>query len=323
MARVCVVGAGVIGLTVAYELARAGHRVEVLADRTAQESVSAVAGALWFPYAIDSSPATLTQLSTSLERFRRLADRPETGIALREGLLLERHPDTPRDWMRVVTGYASVPPAALPTGATAGFRLTLPMVDTPRYLDWLRRVGAEAGVRHRRATVGDLAEVTTGVDAVVVAAGLRSAALLGDDDTGYPVRGQVVRLANPGLREWLLDDDNPIGMTYVLPRPHDIVCGGTADVGALDTECDPAVEAAILQRCVALVPELAGLPVLSRAVGLRPGRPAVRVEALPGWSVPVVTCYGHGGAGVTASWGSAAAVVDLLTDLPADLPVGG
>jgi D-amino-acid oxidase len=323
MARVCVVGGGVIGLTVAYELAGAGHRVEVLADRTAQESVSAVAGALWFPYAIDNSSATSTQLGTSLERFRRLADRPETGVVLREGLLLERHPDTPRDWMRVVAGYTPVAAAALPTGATAGFRLTLPMVDTPRYLDWLRRVGVEAGVRHRQATVNDLAEVTTGVDAVVVAAGLRSAALLGDDDTGYPVRGQVVRLANRGLREWLLDDDNPIGMTYVLPRQHDIVCGGTADVGALDTGCDPAVEAAILERCIALVPELAGLPILSRAVGLRPGRPAVRVEVLRGWSVPVVTCYGHGGAGVTASWGSAAAVAELLADLLADLPAGG
>ena len=54
--RVAVVGAGVIGLTVAHELAVAGHRVEVLGDRDAAAGVSGVAAALWFPHAVDRSP---------------------------------------------------------------------------------------------------------------------------------------------------------------------------------------------------------------------------------------------------------------------------
>jgi D-amino-acid oxidase len=82
--------------------------------------------------------------------------------------------------------------------------------------------------------------------------------------------------------------------------------------GATGTEPDPEVEAAILARACALVPELRGQPVLSRAVGLRPGRPTVRLERLDVGGRPVVACYGHGGAGVTLSWGCAAEVASLV-----------
>jgi D-amino-acid oxidase len=48
--------------------------------------------------------------------------------------------------------------------------------------------------------------------------------------------------------------------------------------------------------------------VLRHKVGLRPVRPAVRVER----QGSVVHCYGHGGAGVTMSWGTADEVVGLV-----------
>jgi D-amino-acid oxidase len=82
--------------------------------------------------------------------------------------------------------------------------------------------------------------------------------------------------------------------------------------GASGTEPDPAVEDAVLRRVRALVPELRDAPVLSRAVGLRPGRPTVRLERVVHAGRPVIACYGHGGAGVTLSWGCAADVVRLL-----------
>jgi len=145
----------------------------------------------------------------------------------------------------------------------------------------------------------------------VLAAGLASGPLLGDG-SGAPVQGQVVRLADPGLGGWLLDEDNPAGLTYVVPRGSDVVCGGTAVAGATGSQPDPAVEAAVLERVRALVPALREASVLSRAVGLRPGRPTVRLERLVVDGRPVVTCYGHGGAGVTLSWGCAADVVALV-----------
>jgi D-amino-acid oxidase len=161
--------------------------------------------------------------------------------------------------------------------------------------------------------VGRLTDVPG--DVVVLAAGLRSGDLVGDR-SGVPVQGQVVRLANPGLRDWVLDEDNPAGLTYVVPRGRDVVCGGTAVEGATGTDPDPAVEAAILARARVLVPALRDAPVLSRAVGLRPGRPTVRLDRTDLDGRPLICCYGHGGAGVTLSWGCAADVAALVRPTP-------
>jgi D-amino-acid oxidase len=178
-----------------------------------------------------------------------------------------------------------------------------------RYLPWLLSACDDEGVEIVGGRVTALERLPG--EAVVVAAGLRSGRLLADESL-VPVQGQVVRLADPGLPGWLLDEENPDGLTYVVPRGSDVVCGGTAVEGATGTVPDPAVEAAVLRRVRALVPALREAPVLSRAVGLRPGRPTVRLERLAREGRPVVTCYGHGGAGVTLSWGCAADVVGLL-----------
>ena len=55
------------------------------------------------------------------------------------------------------------------------------------------------------------------------------------------------------------------------------------------------------------MPQLRGARVLQHRVGLRPVRPAVRIERVG----DVVHCYGHGGSGVTLSWGAADEVVGL------------
>ena len=63
----------------------------------------------------------------------------------------------------------------------------------------------------------------------------------------------------------------------------------------------------ILDRATLLVPELSRAKVLGHRVGLRPARPSVRLER----EGNVVHCYGHGGAGVTLSWGCADEVAAL------------
>ena len=57
-----------------------------------------------------------------------------------------------------------------------------------------------------------------------------------------------------------------------------------------------------------LVPALETGTVVAHRVGLRPARSRVRLEAEDG----VVHCYGHGGAGVTLSWGTADEVASLV-----------
>lgn len=303
-------GGGVIGLSIACELARAGDAVTVVADRTAAQSVSAVAAALWFPYRSGSSPDTERWLARSLVRFERLAADPTTGVDLRAGTVVERRAGPDRAWTTAVPDAREATPGELPAGARSGVRATVPVITTPVYLAWLQARCRDLGVAFVDRTVGAVDELAGTADLVVVAAGLRSGALL-DDDTVFPVRGQVVLLPNPGLTEWVVDDDHPDGMTYVVPRRDDVVCGGVAQDGVWDERPDPETERAVLARATALVPALVGLPVLSRAAGLRPARDRLRVERVPGHAVPVLACYGHGGAGVTLSWGCAEAVAAL------------
>ena len=306
--RVTVVGGGVIGLTCALELARAGHPVEVRTADPVGETTSAVAAAVWFPYRAAPVDAVLRWAARSLEVFGVLAGKPSSGVVLRPGTVVHRAAEPDLWWAPSVTGHRPASADELPVGAVAGTRCTLPVVHMGRYLPWLQDQCLAAGVTVVPGRVDRLADLPG--DVVVVAAGLRSGALLGDD-TGIPVQGQVVRLADPGLSGWVLDEDNPAGLTYVVPRGDDVVVGGTAVDGATDTEPDPDVERAILERACTLMPALRGAPVLSRSVGLRPGRPTVRLDRTLLDGLPLVSCYGHGGAGVTLSWGCAADVAAL------------
>src|ERR687894_105915 len=116
------------------------------------------------------------------------------------------------------------------------------------------------------------------------------------------------------LDRFFLDEDDPEGVTYVVPRSADCVLGGTAEEGAWETDPDPAVAADILRRCAALEPRLAGAEVIEHKVGLRPGRPEVRLEREDKSGIPLVHNYGHGGSGVTLSWGCAGEASALVAD---------
>jgi D-amino-acid oxidase len=307
--RVTVVGGGVVGLTCALRLARAGHCVEVRTADAVADTTSAVAAALWFPYRASPAESVLRWGARTLAVLTELADDDATGVRLRPGTVVHRTPEPDLWWGAAVVGHRPSTTEELPARVPAGTRCTLPVVDMRRYLPWLLAACRAAGVEVVAAQVDRLSDVPG--DVVVVAAGLRSGPLM-DDDTGVPVQGQVVRLADPGLRGWLLDEDNPAGLTYVVPRGDDVVVGGTAVEGATGREPDPEVERAILERACALLPELRGAPVLSRAVGLRPARPTVRLDRTLVDGRPVIACYGHGGSGVTLSWGCADDVVALL-----------
>ena len=117
---VTVVGAGVVGLSVAHRLAGDGHRVTVLADQPAVETVSAVAAAIWFPYAIENSPESMVQLTASRRKFEAIARDPATGVLLRSGVNVERVAEPDRGWIRAVGDVDEVAAADLPAGALSG-----------------------------------------------------------------------------------------------------------------------------------------------------------------------------------------------------------
>ena len=310
--RVVVVGAGISGLTSALGLREAGHAVTVVAGDLPMQTTSAVAAALWYPYRALPQDAVTRWAATTYTVLAGLAGEPGAGVRMARGR--ELFPDaTPDPWWRdAVPALDRVPEADLPPGYADGLVLTVPVVDTSVHLPWLVQRLAALAVPVRQAALTRLEDADPGADVVVDCAGLGAAALAGDDSL-LPVRGQVVLVEQVGVTDWVLAQGDPAAPTYVVPRERTVVLGGTAQEGATDLSPDPATAAEVVARCTALVPELAGARVVAHRVGLRPARPAVRLEAgVLVTGQPVVHDYGHGGAGVTLSYGCAEDVVRLV-----------
>ncbi|MET9745861.1 FAD-dependent oxidoreductase [Streptomyces ardesiacus] len=301
--EVVVVGGGVIGLTTAVVLAERGRRVRLWTREPVERTTSVVAGGLWWPYRIEPVALAQAWALRSLDVYEELAARPEeTGVRLSEGVLGETTPDEVGAW-----ASARLPGLRAATAgeyAGVGLWARLPLVDMSAHLPWLRRRLVAAGGTVEDRAVSDLAEADAPV--VVNCTGLGARDLVPDPSV-RPVRGQLVVVENPGIHDWLVSADAGSGeTTYFLPQPGRLLLGWTAEEDAWSTEPDPAVAEAIVRRCAALRPEIAGARVLTHRVGLRPARDAVRLEraVLPDGR-RLVHNYGHGGAGVTVAWGCA------------------
>jgi D-amino-acid oxidase len=302
----------VIGLSVGVRLAEAGHEVAVLARDLPLETTSAVAAALWYPYRALPRDAVLRWSAATYAELARLADtHPESGVCVRWGTELVRGPLTQPWWRDAVPQIERLPSA--PEGYSGGWRLPVPVSDMSLYLPWLAARLESLGATLTRAWLSALPQPSAAVT-VVNATGL-AARVMADDPSLLPVRGQVVLLEQPGLTEWLLEHSDGQELTYVVPREQVVVVGGTAEDGAYDPRPDPASADVILARARALVPELRRAKVVGHRVGLRPARPAVRLETEQRGDGTIVHCYGHGGAGVTLSWGCADDVAALVGDL--------
>lgn len=304
-----VLGAGVSGLTTACRLQEDGWRVRIWTADEPGSTTSAVAAAIWYPYRAEPRRRVLDWARRSLVRFTELARDRTSGVRMREGLEVFRDRRDDPWWIQAVPDVQRADPQELPDGYADGLRLTLPVIEMPRYLQWLLRRFVAAGGELVLRTAEDLQEAVGRTGAVVNCAGLGARDLVGDRSL-EPVRGQVVRVSNPGIDRFVLHHADTV--TYVVPRSRDVVLGGTADEGEWDTSPDPEVAQDILARCLALAPALDGVAVVGHAVGLRPVRPEVRLEREDVDGTPVVHDYGHGGAGVTLSWGCADDVATLL-----------
>ena len=309
-----VVGAGISGLASALELQRRGWRVAIVTDRPAAASTSYLAAAVWFPTRAGPRDKVLAWGARTYTVLAEQAAQGVPGIVMRESLALYREPPDEPWWAAAVGGVRRAEPAELPPGYSYGLRFVVPLAEMPAYLPWLVARFEANGGRLGYRQLGSLAELDAPV--VVNCAGLGARELVGDLSV-VPVRGQIVRVVNPGLRMSVRDEEHPGGRAYVHPRDRDCILGGTLDEGSWDDRADPATARAILARCRDLVPALADAEVLEHIVGLRPARPTVRLEADPGKDAAgpakVIHNYGHGGSGITLSWGCAEEVAELAS----------
>jgi len=310
---ILVIGAGVTGLTTAVTLAEAGHPTQVYTAEPPEATTSAVAGALWGPWLVEPRQRVLRWAEHSLTTLSELAADPRTGVRLASGIDISGVHHNPPDWAHLLPDRRPCNHDELPPGYRYGTHYTAPLVDMPRYLAYLGDRLRHAGGMVELRSVASLYEVGQEWPIVVNCSGLGSWALVADHEL-HPIRGQHVLVTNPGLTDFLEADtgDSP-DLIAIYPHADHVVLGGTAEPGRWNREPDPATSHAIVARCTAVEPRLRDARRIGDRVGLRPTRPEIRVsvEHLQDGTV-VAHNYGHGGAGVTISWGCAAEIRNLL-----------
>ncbi|WP_431728327.1 FAD-dependent oxidoreductase [Verrucosispora sp. TAA-831] len=307
-----VIGAGVSGLTTAICLAEAGLRVTIWAAEPPEQTTSNAAGAMWGPYLVEPVNRVRVWSAQTLDVLWQLATDPQTGVRLVSGIEASREPVAPPEWGNQLDGFRLCEADELPDDFVAGWRYTAPIIDMPTYLGYLEQRFAACGgqVEIRRI---DALEQAAGVAPVVVnCAGMGARDLVLDPEL-TPIRGQLVIVENPGITEFFSEDTGlSPDLLHFYPQGETMVLGGTAQPGEWSREPDQGAAVAIIARCSDVEPRLHGAKVIGHRVGLRPTRPGVRVEEERLDGVTVIHNYGHGGAGITLSWGCAAEVVARL-----------
>lgn len=216
--------------------------------------------------------------------------------------------------------FAVIPKKELPAGAEFGVSYITWNFNCPLLLNNLKTYLCSLGVKFERRHLKHISQgfSSTNVKVVFNCSGLGARSLGGiEDSTVYPVRGQVVIINAPHIRQnkvrWGSDY-----ATYIIPRPNSggqVVLGGLiqkhnwiGDTFACDTQD-------ILRRATDLLPDILKLPleILRESTGLRPYRKAgVRIEKEKTKNGIIIHNYGAGGYGYQSGYGMANAATGLL-----------
>ena len=308
---IVIIGAGVSGLTTGVALLEAGHPVRLVAEEVPGVT-SLAGGAMWGPYLVEPWERVRDWSLASLSAFEALSDDPATGVRMVTGIEAARtHVPAPA-WSGLLPNFRTCAPVELPTGFASGYRYTVPLIDMPVYLQYLLDRFQQAGGVVERATIQSL-DAVEHASAIINCAGLAGGDLAGDPGV-RPIRGQHVVVKNPGITEFFSEDTGlSPDLLCIYPHGETVVLGGSAIDGEGDLQDDPETAQAIVDRCAEIEPALATAQVIAHRVGARPTRVEVRVEAERlANGVMVFHNYGHGGTGVTLSWGCAGEIAALV-----------
>uniref|UniRef100_A0A6J0UAB0 D-aspartate oxidase n=3 Tax=Pogona vitticeps TaxID=103695 RepID=A0A6J0UAB0_9SAUR len=329
-AKVAVIGAGLVGLSTAVSISDSlpDCSVAVIADKFTPNTTSDVAAGILIPHVYPETPVP-QQKQWFRETFDYLSlignspEASEAGIHWLSGWqIFKTIPDekTPF-WADVVLGFRSMTEKELKKFPQHKFgqAFTTLRCDCPSYLIWMEKRLKENGGQVHARKIEDLWELHGDYDVLVNCSGIGSRKLTGDLEI-YPTRGQVLKVHAPWVKHFIREGDGP---AYIYPGVHTVTLGGTKQKDNWELSSDPGTSKNIFGQCCALEPSLKAARDIKVRVGLRPSRPAVRVqkETLFRGSkkLQVVHNYGHGGGGFSVHWGTAKEATQLLKECIAAL----
>ncbi|WP_433208864.1 glycine oxidase ThiO [Dactylosporangium sp. CS-047395] len=325
---VAIVGAGIIGLSIAFELVERGVEGITLYDGDPGRGAGLVAAGMLAPTAeaVFGEEDLQALMLESVRRWPSFAARVEarTGVAIAyrtEGtLLVALTADDQAEVDRLIGFYRRAGTAIEPlTGRQLRERepLLAPRVRGGAYAPGdhqvdprlLLRALRTLPVRFERREITDLS--TLREDVTIVATGIGSAAL-----TGLPVRpvkGQLLRLRGPEpLLRHVVRGVAAGRDVYLVPRADgELVVGATEEERGADTTVTAGGVLDLLRPAADLLPGVAELVLAETLAGLRPGTPdnAPVIDRLPGGAL---VATGHHRNGVLLAPATAAAIADLI-----------
>ena len=302
-----IVGAGVSGLTSGIRLLENGHQAHIVSDKFSPDTVSDVAAAIWYPFLVKPADRADTWGIVTYDVLESLCESdPEAGVRMIDGReYLRSVVDLPQ-WNEDIAAFRILESEEIPDGYVFGWEFRAPAIDMKLYMPWLKNRFEELGGTFERGGVKSLKEVDGEIIVNCVGLGARE---LCDDEEVKPARGQIIFIEqDPGIGHF---DQQPETLTYTIPRTNVTVLGGTAQVDDWDLEIREEDNDLILAKVEAVWPDLDRSKIVGGTVGLRPSRTEVRLEEEDIGGRRVIHNYGHGGAGVTLSWGCADEVVSI------------
>jgi glycine oxidase len=353
-----IVGAGVVGLSLAYELAHQGARVRVIdAGPPGAEASWAGAGILPPVGSLATGAAErLAAISNRLHAQWHERLREETGIdngyrrsggiylardsadaaALRQEIDRWQRQGVSVEELDGAAGLARVEPAVVPRGPLTAccFLNEECQVRNPRHLRAIIASLAQSGVEisaglpaddfvtdGRRITAVRTPSGLIEADSVCIAGGAWSSALvarLTEAPAIVPVRGQIVLLAQQKPSVTRVVNER---LRYLVPRDDGhVLVGSTEENVGFDRRTTPDAIQDLLDFAFSLVPSLADARIERSWAGLRPVSPDGQpyLGHISGYDNAFLAA-GHGRAGLQLSPGTALVMSRLI--LGQELPI--
>ncbi|XP_012136678.1 D-aspartate oxidase [Megachile rotundata] len=332
--RVAIIGAGVIGMTSALAVKNSFPMfdVHVFANEFSPDTTGDGSAGLWSPYLLGTtSPDKVLRWGGVTHRWMEKLWKEglsrETGVALVPVYHVisdsQGFPDL--NWIKLTYGAHRLTVKELErlneehkSNYKDGWLFLTYTCEPVILLPWLKEQFEKVGGKLKKSNIHTFDElIDQGYDLIINCSGLGARELVGDN-TVIPIRGQVARVTASWVMHGILVHDND--GNYIIPNFDSTVIGGTHQED--DYDCTPREEdfKFIRDGCCQIMPSLQKATVIKQWAGLRPGRPEVRLEpeiykSSTGKEITVIHNYGHGGSGVTLSWGCAVDVVKILRNL--------
>eukprot|EP01080_Neovahlkampfia_damariscottae_P004811 gene4811-8397_t len=331
--NILIIGSGVIGLSTGVKLLENGYHNVTIVTKSLSKSCSQVAGALFEPAfcTIDNEIQRMVDISfDEFELLRKKFPSNETGIILRKGYSLTKNFLEIPIWMtnKFQPKYINqsndkndILKKSLHNLYDYGIEFTSPCIDSPIFLEFLLKRFLNLNGKLLIKELKPLKEETflKKFDLIVNCCGSGAVDLCPNDKEMTPKKGHVL-IMKSNINEFHcqedFDIDDPEIIPYVIPRLNNTIIVGGMSKYSLNLEINKDDQERIIKKAASnLFPEIQNGQIISSAVGLRPVRSKVRLELEIINDSKVIHNYGHGGAGVTLSLGSAQMILEKINQI--------